>query len=224
MSLHFFESEISMPAGMVKLPVRCTVVKTPKALIMISPIHFTPEQYRQIDALGEITDIVAPCLIHNRFIGQAMERFKAARIWGPMGYRQKCPHIRWDFIFGEAGTTWPHSDDLDILALDGAPDLNEHVFFHRGSGTLLVADLVFNLRNPRGWAAPLMLSLFGTYKKFACSRLFTGKIKDREAMKASLKKMMSWGFDAVVMGHGDRVTAGGHAMMIGTLKDRSLLA
>lgn len=221
MSLLFLESEIDMPLKMTRLPVRCTVVKLPNALILISPIRFTTEQYKQIDALGEVTDIVAPSLIHNRFVADAMERYKSAKIWGSVGYREKCPHVRWDFFFGEA--PWPYGEQLDAILLEGQPEIKEVVFFDRDSRTLIVADALFNLKRPAGWASPVILRLMGTYGRFACSRLFASKISDKTAMASSLKKVLAWPFERIAMGHGDLVLSEGRALAEAAFRERGLL-
>lgn len=90
MSIHFFESEIDMPIKMVVLPVRSTVVATSRGVI-ISPINFTEEQFTKINALGTVTDIVAPSLWHHLYVSKVAARYKNARLWGPEGISEKRP-------------------------------------------------------------------------------------------------------------------------------------
>ena len=51
------------------------------------------------------------------------------------------------------------------------PKIQEWVFFHHVSQTLIVTDLVFNLRETRGWNTSICLTMFGTRGRFAQSRV-----------------------------------------------------
>jgi len=82
------------------------------------------------------------------------------------------------------------------------PKVQEWVFFHRASQTLIVTDLVFNLLETSGLLTPVFLTLFGTRGRFAQSRLFKGMIRDRAAYDASITKLLKWPVRRVLMAHG----------------------
>ncbi len=207
-----------MPAKMVILPLRSTVIKTAKGVVIISPIRFTDEQYRQIEELGPVTDLVAPSLLHHLHLPKTVQRFKSANIWGPEGCKEKLPEIKWNKIFGQ--DSWPHSDEIDLVTLKGMPGLNEVVFFDKATRSLIVTDLLFNMTHPKGWAAPIMLRIVGTYKKFGVSRLTMSIVKDRTAFQNSVKSILNWNFDQIVMAHGDVVTSDGKNNFIQAFKNK----
>ena len=90
------------------------------------------------------------------------------------------------------------------------PKINETVFVHKPSGTLIVADLVFNYTDYQlNTATSLTLRMAGTYQKFSASRLFRMFIKDRGAMRASLDQVLTWNFDRILPGHGHAVETDG---------------
>ena len=52
---------------------------------------------------------------------------------------------------------------------------------HKPTETLIVGDLVFNIREPKGWQSTLVLTLAGAKGRLAQSRLWRTVIKDRRA-------------------------------------------
>jgi len=88
------------------------------------------------------------------------------------------------------------------------PRLNEFVFLHAASRTLIVADLVFNFDvNGQHLLGKLFLKLNGLYGRVGCSRIFRRFIKNRAAFRASIAELPQWGFDRIVLGHGRIVAA-----------------
>ena len=85
------------------------------------------------------------------------------------------------------------------------PKVNEVVFLHSSSGSLIVADLVFNLGRDNSLLTNGYLFLASAYRKTTPSRLFKLLIKDKQAMKLSIEIMLLWDFDRLIMGHGDIV-------------------
>lgn len=217
----FFESMLRMPLGLVMLPLRCTLVKTASAVIMISPIDFTAQQLQEIADFGKVTDVVAPSLIHHLFVKKALQKFKNVNLWGPPGCQEKRPDLPWTHIFER--DPWPHTQNIEALLIAGAPKLNEMAFFDKTSRTLIVVDFCFNLLNPQGWCAPVMLRLLGTYKKFGVSRIVKRFLVDKEAFLTSTKKLLSWDFEQIAMAHGDLITANGKFKLMESLRERKLL-
>jgi hypothetical protein len=207
MDILFFESEISLVGKMIILPVRSTIIKTSKGIVIISPIKFTDEQFRQIESLGSVTDIISPSLLHHLFLPRAKNYFKEATVWGPPGCKEKLPEIKWSKILTK--DTWPYENEIDLMIVNGCPEMNEVVFLEKRSKTLIVTDLVFNLTRPKGWGAPIMLRLLGTYKKFAVSRFIKKYLVDQKAFLNSVKNILNWQFTRVVMAHGEIVSVDG---------------
>jgi len=201
-----------MPGGMLELPLRCSVIKTSNALILISPVEFDQSQLSRIRELGDVTDIVAPSELHHTYVEQAIRHFPRATIWAAPGLEKKRPGIRWNKIFGR--DPWPYETEVKALVIEGLVGATEVAFLEVSTRTLIVVDLVFNLQRPRGWAAPILLRLFGTYKRFAVSRLFIRSLANRSAFESSMRTlMMEWKFDRVVMAHGEVVEFDGHTML-----------
>jgi hypothetical protein len=214
MKLLFLDDELAMPV--IKLPVRCTVVKTKTGVVMISPIKFTSDQLQQIVEFGEVTDIVSPSLIHSLFLRKATKRFPNATVWAPPGMREKFPiekfpKIKIDKILTQ--DPWPYEDQIQLQLIEGAPKATEVAFYLKELKTIVVSDLAFNLQHPKGFGAHILPRFVGTYKKFAVSRLWKLFIKDKLAFKKSFLNLLEWDFDQVVMAHGEVITSNGKELL-----------
>jgi hypothetical protein len=120
-------------------------------------------------------------------------------------------------------TQWPYSDELEILELKGSSRVNETVFFHKSTRTLITTDACFNLLNPKGWGAPFIYRVFDNYKKFSVSKLFLLAHRDKKLLSQSFQKMMAWDFDKIVMAHGEIIEGGGKSLFEKSLQARKLL-
>jgi hypothetical protein len=218
-ALQHFESEVSL-AG-CKLPVRSTLVREGASAILIAPVRFSEEQFAQMEREGGVTDLVASSLFHHLFFQKAAERFPNAKRWGVAGFDKKRPDIAWSKMINEE--TWPYANSLPVSELQGAPAVNEAVFFHKSSKTLIVTDLCFNLTNPCGWSAPFIFRIFGTYKRFAMSRLYRSCVKDKNAFNNSLRKVLQLNFQRIVMAHGEIIESNAKELLQAALRGRGLL-
>ncbi len=215
--LSFIEADLPLP-GIGRLPVRTTIVELPGARVVLSPSSkLTVDEWRRH---GEVTDLVATNLSHAAGMARAAEAFPNARLWGPEGVERKFPALNWNGILGSA--EWPYEQELGARFLDGMPKANEWVFLHRASRTLVVSDLAFNLLETDGMMARLLFGLFGTWRRFAVSRLFLLLARDRAALRASLRPLLTEAFDNVVPGHGALVIGDGKERLVAALRERGL--
>jgi hypothetical protein len=104
--------------------------------------------------------------------------------------------------------------ELPKLLIGGMPKLNEFVFLHTASRTLIVADLLFNFDiSQQNWAGKLFLKLNGIYGRPGCSRIFRRLIKDRTVFRASIDQISRWEFDRIILGHGANVLSDGQRVL-----------
>ncbi len=219
MKFLFFESEIKMPV--MKLPIRSTIVQTANALIVISPIDFTIEQLTQIRQLGPVTDLVAPSVLHHLYMKKAIAAFPQATVWGMPGLKEKCPDIQWNrFLTIDA---WPYQQEIEILPVNGVPSMAEVALFCKEPRTLIVTDLCFNLQNPKGLGAAVILRMLGTYGQFAVSRLVGRFMKDEKAFRESMQLILKKDFEQIVMAHGEILKHDGRRLLERALQERNYL-
>jgi hypothetical protein len=204
--LHTATSEMRFPGG-VRLPVRMTVVRLPGGeLVVHSPIAAEPGLLDAVGRLGPVRYVVAPSCIHHVFVGPWCTRFPSATAHGAPGLRNKRPDLVWGADLAlDGGVGAPWSASLDSVLVGGTPRINEVVFHHRPTRTLLVSDLLFNVTGPINFPTRLLLTLAGTRGRLAMSRIWRLSCrgqKHRWAMRDSVQRILVWPFVRILPGHG----------------------
>lgn len=202
------ETRVGIGAGAM-LPLRMTVIQDDDGVVLISPIEMDESLRSAVDALGSVHTIVAPNLLHHRWLGDAKQHYPAAQVLAPFGLREKRPEI----AIAQELTSGPVTPGLSATLVDGAPKLSELVLFHEPSKTLIVTDLVFNIPEASGMTW-LILKVFskalGTVEQSRLLRMFT---KDREAAGRSLEAILRLPFDRVVPAHGEVIDVDARAQL-----------
>lgn len=106
-----------------------------------SPAKLTTELVSQLDRLGSVRHRVSPNKLHHLFLREWKNAFPEAFLWGPRSTIKTMP----DLTFREALTDNPPADwaaDIDQAWSRGSFAMDEIVFFHRPSSTVIVADLI----------------------------------------------------------------------------------
>ncbi|WP_170319727.1 DUF4336 domain-containing protein [Polyangium spumosum] len=192
-------------AGGVRMDTRMTVARLPGERLWIhSPIPIDDALAAALEELGKVSYLVAPNLYHNLFLGPASARFPEARVFAPPGLARKIPSLRIDEALSAAPPdAW--AGVIDQRLVEGAPPMEEVVFLHRPSRSLVVSDLLFNIQRPEGLGTKFVLTLMGTRGKLARSRAWSLITKDKAAWKASVREVLALDFEKMIMAHGDVV-------------------
>lgn len=189
----------------ITIASRMTVMRlSDGALFIHSPARLTPALAAALGALGRVCHVVCPNRFHHRFAGDYATAFRDVRLYAAPGLASKRRDLAFAGELGAvAGMPWENEIDQELMA--GAPLLNEVVFRHRASRTLIVTDLVWNI----GADSPLGLRLWARinrqYDKFGTVIEVRLAFRDRAAARASRARVLAWDFERVVMGHGRMV-------------------
>ena len=188
------------------MPASMTVVRLGDGgLWLYSPGPIDDETAAELESLGPVEYLVAPNRYHHLYLPAAAERFPDADILGVPGVETKRKDVEFTATLG-VGTPW--GGELQPIPIDGMPAFNEVAFCHRPSGSLLVADLLFNLQQPLGLIPSMYCRLTGVHRRVAMSRMFRFAIRDRAACAASCLRLLQCPFDRLVPCHGDVVEEG----------------
>ena len=189
----------------IHFPGRMTVVRLANgSLWLFSPIPIDDSLAEELKALGTVTDVVAPNRFHHSHLAGVMERYPDARLYGVPGLPEKRKDLSFD-------GTLPHDmpdawrGDFEQVFLQAVPAMSEVVFLHRGSGSLICADLFMNVHKVRGFLGWLVYWLEGCWKKPAVPRLIKFLTKDKEQMRGDLETIAAWPIRRLIMAHGDIV-------------------
>jgi hypothetical protein len=187
-----------IPGG--HMPARMFVVRLADGLWIHSPIKLDDALAAEIDALGPVRHLVAPNCLHHLHMGPASLRWPQARVHAPMALRAKRPDLRIDADLRDGEHPW--GDAFEQVAVAGAPALDEFVFLHRPSATLIVTDLVFNIHESSSFMTRLILRMVGVWKRLGQSRIWHHYTKDRSAAARSCARVLELEFTRVLASHG----------------------
>lgn len=198
----------------LEVGTRMTIVRLPDSkLLLHSPIGATPDLVREVEALGSVAYIVAPNRLHHLFIGEWQKACPDALLYAAPGLDTKRTDLAIDHVLGDKPeAAW--QDVVDQVLLGGFPFANEVVFFHRPSATLIATDLAFNVGSSSPPLTRLFFRLAGTYGRLAPTLLERLLVRDRAAFRDSLKRILEWPFDRVVVAHGEVSEKGGREELI----------
>jgi hypothetical protein len=200
--VYVVNGEVKIPGA--KLPVRMTVLRlADQSLLLHSPIALEPAVVQELQQLGQVRWVVAPTIMHHLFVRDVMTLFSSAKLLAVQGLSSKLAGLTAEGSLA-ASTPVLAEQGLDVLPVDGMPSLNESVFFHRSSQTLIVSDLLFNVVSSPYFATRMLLTVAsGVYGRCAVSRLVRWAVKDKAACTESLKRVIALAPTRLVMAHGD---------------------
>ena len=117
-----------------------------------SPIELTPALKAEIDSLGPVEHLISPNKIHYAHIQSWVEAYPHAIAWASPGVRERAAsqHIPITFhadLGDEPPPEW--IAEIDQLIFRGSRFMDEVVFFHRQSRTLILTDLIENFEPSR---------------------------------------------------------------------------
>lgn len=195
--------------GSIPFPTRMVVVRLSSGnLFLWSPTEPDDRLRSELDALGSVRHLVSPNKIHYAHIAAWKEIHPEALAWASPGARERAAsqsiEVSFDADLGDAAeSAW--SGDLDQLVFRGSRYMEEVVFFHHRTRTVILADLIENFESGKvggvhGWLTKLAGAADPDGKAPLDLRMtFLGR---KEEARASLGRMLDWEPDKVIMAHG----------------------
>lgn len=196
----------------LEVGTRMTVIRLDNhKIIIISPIKITDALAKQIDQIGEVEAIIAPNLYHHLFVNQALVVYPQAKLYAVPGLLEKCPDLPIDSVLDPDYNQW--SKEIEYIFFDGVrtfdgsriSPLNEFVFFHQSSKTLIITDVAFNFDASFPWTTQLVGRILDSYKQLNPTRLEKWATIDKTKVKRSVELVLNWDFQRVIMAHGSIV-------------------
>ncbi|MEM1296261.1 MAG: hypothetical protein AAGH89_12910 [Verrucomicrobiota bacterium] len=167
-------------------------------LIIHSTAPFPEADVAAFTDLGEPTWLVEATNFHDTFARQGHAAFPQLPYLVPEHFPTPKGVSTQELMMPD---DW--GDELSMVKVDGMPKINEHVFFHPSSKTLIVADLVFNMPPETDAMTLRLLRWISGMKTYPDnSRMYRALIKDRAAFEASLQQILAFDFETVIVAHG----------------------
>ena len=190
-------------------PTRSVVIRLSNGDLWIwSPITLTPDLKEDIDACGRVRHLVSPNKLHHLYLRDWKSAYPDAILWGPESTIRK----RKDLGFTDALTDVPPPDwhdEIDQAWFRGSRAMDEIVFFHRRSGTAIIADLSENFTDEflrTHWSRPaqVLARLWKITVGYGYAPLeLRWTWFNRKPAREALKKLVSWEPGRVIMAHGE---------------------
>lgn len=203
---------VEMSVGKTRIPfsTRMTVVKLQgNKLWCHSPIAPTDSLFRQLDALGEVSHLVAPNKVHYGHIGAWKKHYPQAKVWLAPGISKRAKSQGIQVPDGQPLTDVSPSDwtkELEQLLFKGSYFMKEAVFFHKTSRTLIVTDMIENIRTAQMPFFYRLLYKFGdnAYPKGKTPRdLRLTFWKGKKEARSCVRQIQAWQPEKLLLSHGD---------------------
>jgi hypothetical protein len=184
----------------LKLNTRMTVCRlSDGGLVLVAPVAAHDDLRASVDALGPVRALVAPNLMHHLYVGEWMAAYPDALSYGPPGLDAKRPELTFTDEL-DSGFDEVFGAELQRLPLAGMPRLNESLFLHHASDTLIATDFCFYMPEATGLTG-LFASLMGIKKRTRCEPAFRILIKDKAAFRASIQPLRTMAIRHLSMCH-----------------------
>lgn len=201
---------MAAPLGMsAPFPTRMTLARLPDGgLWCHSPIEPDAGLFDAVDALGSVRHLVSPNKLHYAHIAAWKRRYPQAIAWASPGVRERAASQRIEVAFDAELADVPPAawaGTLDQLRFKGSRAIEEVVFLHRPSATLVLADLIENfeadrLDTPMRWIARFGGVLAPDGKTPLDMRLTY--LGHRAEARACFERMLAWQPQRIILAHG----------------------
>jgi hypothetical protein len=188
---------------------RMTVIRLKNdELVIISPIKIERETISQFNKIGRVSYIVAPNLYHYLFLADFKTLYPEAQLWAAPDLKLKKPELPIDRVITDLekecfdGVEYLLFDGFNTLSFNGISHLNECVFFHVESKTLILTDTAFHFDESFSLVTQLVSRAIGGYKNLSPSLLERLATRETEKVKQAVKNVLAWDFKRVIMAHG----------------------
>ncbi len=188
---------------------RMTVIRlADDSLLLISPIQITSEIKQQLDNLGTVEYLIAPNLFHYLYLAECQKTYPEAKVYAPSGLETKQPNLKINKTFAQDDIQFNSELEYTLFAgfqafiVPKIKTVNEIVFYHPSTKTLIITDSAFNFDNTFPFVTQLAARVIGSYQNLKPSWLEKIAVRDKEKAKRSIDEIMAWDFERVIMGHG----------------------
>lgn len=192
----------------IPFQTRSVIIRlTDGSLWVHSPVGLTARRMAAVQALGPVAHLVAPNKLHSLALADWAKAFGDARVWVSPEFGQRHPvQPGWTPLGPERQEGWP--EEIEAIPFAGHRVLDDTVFLHRLSRTLIITDILQN-HDPDGdnWFWRNVKRLAGVGGPEGGVPLdFRMTVRDRHLMRAAAETILGWDFDRITLSHGACVT------------------
>jgi hypothetical protein len=175
------------------------------SLWLHSPVPVEFDTLERITGLGPVRYLLAATPRHVWRLAAWHALFPGAELWAPRStpLTLKKGHLAFSGVLGgKPPRAW--EDDFDQLAFTGNPLIEEVIFFHKKSRTVILDDLIQIHPMAKGkLLRNALCRLLGVAAPHGGVSLdIRLSFTNRNLARQSLERLLSWDFDRLVIAHG----------------------
>lgn len=191
---------------------RMTVVRLASGQLWVhSPVAPSAGLTTQLQRLGPVAAVVAPNCAHHLFAGAFMQAFPQATLHLAPGLARKRPGLPGQALPDEPGHWQP---DLVYHLWRGMPLINETVWFHARTGTLILTDVCqWWAGDALPWQASLWARLTRVRHRLGVPLHVRAMVRDAEAAAASARQILAWPIRRISVAHDALVETQAHEQL-----------
>ena len=197
---------------------RMTVIELPGEKLWIhSPIPVTATMRAQLDAIGCVHTIIIPNKSHQLFLGHFLTHYPYPTIYGPTDTdlsrtgSATCRCL-------DSTTTENWSPTLSYWVFNGIPKIEESIWFHTISSTLIITDLCQHWSGDMPISAYIYAKLNGVARQLSVPRIVRHMVTDKPAAAASVEQILKLPVARVVLGHNSIIESEAHKQLTKALE------
>ncbi len=171
-------------------------------LFVFSPIQLTPDIRADIDRLGAVKYLVSPNHLHHLYLGDWSQAYPDARLYASPRLTPK----RKDLTFYKTLSTntpepeWAGQIDECIFG-SGNGWIDELVFFHRESRTVIFTDLVMDFDPATFSPLSRVTTWWNQMYQHTPRGVQLGHVFDRASLWSSLQTVRDWEAEHAIVAH-----------------------
>ena len=193
-SLTFFRLEFG---------TRMTIIRLKNGQLFIhSPIKISKSLAQEIGTLGDVAYIVSPNKLHHLYLENATQYWPKAQVFASPGLIKK----RKDINFVEelaVGKVYPWSSEVHHTIFVGSAIMEEVVFYHCTSQSLIVADLLMNFNEHSSWGIRFVTRILGMFGKPAMPPDWKFSVFSKQKATAVCRQILEWNWRRIILAHGE---------------------
>jgi hypothetical protein len=183
-------------------------------LVLHSPCDITATIAEEVSALGPVAHIIAPGTFHHMHVATAQAAFPTAKTWLCPGIESRRPGLKHDGLLGDvAPADW--ADEIDQVLMQGTRFMREVAMFHRASRTLILVDLIENFTDATAHTGIALKFWFKYVLRMWNNPRPAPEYRmgwsDHQAAAESIRRILAWEFQQIVLSHGDLIDHNAHA-------------
>lgn len=187
-----------------KFARRMTVVRLADGQVFIhNPFHLRQNEIKWLESLGQVSMIVAPNVFHTTDAGWMKTQFPSARLFVPE--RKLSNFVRDGFEAFDTEAEFPDHIASELLYIPSqGTSVQEAIFFHQPSKTLILTDLAFNMPDIYHGFERLIMKWNGVGGRFGPTRLLKWVFtKNQSDLLETYRQILALDFQRIIVNHGN---------------------